>query len=165
MIRQAEVRDAKEIQSIAEITWKHTYKRLYSMDVIENFLQKAYEIERLKKSIQICSERNDCGFIVAEDEGQCIGFAQAVPYLDGLELSRIYILPDSQRKGLGQLLVNKIIDIAKAAHKPHLYVYVEKENEDARAFYEREGFHTIDEIEDSALGVKSTLVKCQKQVS
>ncbi|MFB4424957.1 N-acetyltransferase family protein [Streptomyces sp. QL37] len=70
---------------------------------------------------------------VAEDAaGELLGFAS----LDGDELDQLYLRPDTLRRGVGTLLLERV----KEASRGELGLYTFRRNSAARAFYERHGF-------------------------
>ncbi|MFD3607656.1 GNAT family N-acetyltransferase [Streptomyces atroolivaceus] len=73
---------------------------------------------------------------VAEGEtGGLLGFAS----LDGDELDQLYLRPDSLRRGIGTLLLER----TKEASRGELSLRTFQRNSAARAFYERHGFVAV----------------------
>ncbi|MFF2727983.1 GNAT family N-acetyltransferase [Streptomyces sp. NPDC058008] len=73
---------------------------------------------------------------VAEGEpGEVLGFAS----LDGDVLDQLYLRPDSLRRGIGTLLLERV----KEASRGKLSLYTFQRNSAARAFYERHGFVAV----------------------
>lgn len=62
-----------------------------------------------------------------------------------LEIERVYVLSKYQGEGLGTLLMDKAISIAKERGKDYIWLGVWEKNEKALTFYKKHGFHTIDE--------------------
>jgi ribosomal protein S18 acetylase RimI-like enzyme len=61
-------------------------------------------------------------------------------------LHKIYLLPETQGKGLGKLLLDKIMALAKENHSDTLSLNVNRFNK-AVAFYKKIGFEIIQEID------------------
>lgn len=61
----------------------------------------------------------------------------------GMELERIYLLPDFQRRGLGQEIMDFVHQLATEAAVATLWLGVWEENKAAIKFYERNGFVTF----------------------
>ncbi|MET1258457.1 GNAT family N-acetyltransferase [Flagellimonas sp. DF-77] len=59
---------------------------------------------------------------------------------EGMELERIYVLPEFQNRKIGQYLLQQALDIAKARSKRYLWLGVWERNLKAIRFYERHGF-------------------------
>jgi RimJ/RimL family protein N-acetyltransferase len=77
--------------------------------------------------------------VVAERDGEVVGFASAGPSQDedlagGWQLYAIYLLESQYGSGLGQALIDAVLD-ARAAS-----LWVLADNPRARAFYARSGF-------------------------
>jgi len=79
------------------------------------------------------------GVWVAEEDDSVIGFVQVVPMLGkpGLELTRLYVLPEKQRSGVGQALLD---EIQKQFAGNPLWALVEIDDGNSVAFYEKNGF-------------------------
>jgi len=60
-----------------------------------------------------------------------------------IELRRIYTLPLAHKTGLGQALMSRAIDDARAMRKDRVLLGVLGSNARARAFYERQGFSIV----------------------
>ena len=86
--------------------------------------------------------RFECAMIVRLD-GQPIGLLKVARDGDNWELIQIQLHPDHQGRGIGRMLVEQVIDQAKAAGAA-LRLSALKHNP-ARRLYERLGFVAIDE--------------------
>ena len=76
-------------------------------------------------------------FLVVEDEGRIIAFANAVVAFDRLDLAAIYALPDRRGQGAGTMLLT-----ALRSRFPELPVAADvlSGNRKGEVFYERRGF-------------------------
>ncbi|MFD2563491.1 GNAT family N-acetyltransferase [Aquimarina rubra] len=72
-----------------------------------------------------------------------IGLLKYIETSNAIEILQLQILPSYQRKGIGNFLLNHMIQLSKSLHKS-LVLKVLKENR-ARYLYERNGFKTIGE--------------------
>lgn len=63
------------------------------------------------------------------------------------ELARIGILPELTGHGLGKLLLNHAIEVAKCGGFESIRIIVSPENEAALALYDRVGFQTVSEAD------------------
>ncbi|MEU6144949.1 GNAT family N-acetyltransferase [Streptomyces sp. NPDC047081] len=85
--------------------------------------------------------------VVAERDGEVIGWACHGPYRDGevptggVELYAIYVHPERYGAGVGRSLIEESIRRCTAAGHTRLYLWVLEGNARARRFYERSGFH------------------------
>lgn len=78
---------------------------------------------------------------VAVEDGIC-GMVGLMPDADGkaAEICALFIDPDHQRKGIGQMLWDLVVKDAKARGLASLYLYADP---GAIAFYEAQGLETI----------------------
>src|SRR5689334_6636436 len=60
--------------------------------------------------------------------------------MESLEIERIYIKRKFQKYGLGKVLYNKAIELAKEKNKTKVWLGVWEKNENAIAFYNKMGF-------------------------
>jgi ribosomal protein S18 acetylase RimI-like enzyme len=88
-------------------------------------------------------------FIVADGD-KVIGYLAASPLEISYRLSRYLeienmgILPEYKQKGIGTLLMHKLIEVAKNAGYQKLYVNSYIKNNQAVDFYKKSGFNAID---------------------
>jgi len=82
--------------------------------------------------------------LVAEQDGEMVGWACHGPYRDGevrtgdAELYAVYVAPDRLGSGVGRALLTE--SVRRCAGQARMYLWVLKENTRARRFYERAGF-------------------------
>jgi ribosomal protein S18 acetylase RimI-like enzyme len=75
----------------------------------------------------------------------CENTQQGEPFgNDALELSRIYVLKEFQGQGLGEIMLQQIINFAQDKQKTWLWLGVWQLNVSAVRFYERHGFTKFD---------------------
>ena len=75
---------------------------------------------------------------VAEREGRPVGLATAASRKDGWEL--VLLLATERRAGVGSMLVDRVLDEARRAGAPRVWVVTTNDNLGALAFYQRAGF-------------------------
>jgi ribosomal protein S18 acetylase RimI-like enzyme len=68
---------------------------------------------------------------------------QLQPKNDFLHLFHVFVDKDHRKKGLGKLIINKAINVAKELSIPILTLYVSPENSAAINLYKQAGFHTV----------------------
>lgn len=87
-------------------------------------------------------------YFVAEWEGEVAGGAGYGPLLGGdgtvCELRKMYLAPSSRGKGIGKLLLERILSEAKVAGYATIYLETVPHMEAARRLYERLGFARLD---------------------
>ena len=98
----------------------------------------------------IFQEKIDKGFpvIVAETNGKVIGFGYysefrfREAYKFTVEHS-VYVAPDCHGKGIGKLLMQALIDLAKQQKLHTMIAVIDSENQSSVAFHEQFGFETV----------------------
>lgn len=144
-IRLAVPTDATKIENVARLTWQSTYSAIISPENQERLLGRWYAPPTLNEAII----RKDSWFFVALLQSALIGFAQFILREEAQksgELSRIYVLPEYQRFGVGGLLLNEGVASLSQKGINHLFVVVEKDNLIGRRFYEKKGFYPVREF-------------------
>lgn len=104
VIRRASVEDIAAIQKVANETWADTYENVIPPDSQARILSRAYSRQSLTASI--CRGQ---AFLVAEERGEITGYVDVD--FDGTQfnLHRLYVLPTSQRSGLGRRLLSEAV--------------------------------------------------------
>lgn len=149
-IRTASIEDSAFIRSISERTWPSTYGHIISQDQIDFMLNWMYSDASLEEQFQ-----KGCQFFIAgivkeqvelktgelkNDKLEEIGFCSVSPEDDHEhKLNKLYVLPKAHGTGVGKALLNKSIEIAKAAGSTSLFLQVNKLNT-AYTFYLKHGF-------------------------
>jgi ribosomal protein S18 acetylase RimI-like enzyme len=137
VIRRAEGTDLSEVETVARATWPVAYAGIIPDEVQRRLLDSWYSVESLSRALAA----QGSSFFVAESSGDVIGFA---PFMrrsgESAELTRIYVLPDRQRSGIGMRLLNAGLAEFAGEGLKYLTVAVERDNGNGRRFYERAGF-------------------------
>jgi ribosomal protein S18 acetylase RimI-like enzyme len=136
-IRRAVPADTEAIERIVRATWNITYADIILPENRERLLARWYAPKALRDSI----DRKDSWFYIALADDEPVGFAQYVMREDGTgQLTRIYVLPDWQRKTIGTLLLREGLAALSNRDAHRVFVEVEKENRVGNTFYEKNGF-------------------------
>ena len=121
--------DNSEVNNVAEL-WHFTKKAAYPYLPLEQL--RNLEEDELFFREQILSR---CDVWAADDNGQIAGFlAIQGPYVD-----RLYVLPDSQLRGIG----SRLIQHAKELSPDGLRLHTHRKNIPAWKFYEKHGFLAV----------------------
>jgi ribosomal-protein-alanine N-acetyltransferase len=80
---------------------------------------------------------------VDEDNGTIRGYAILMPVVDEAELLNVSVAAAWQRKGLGRMIVNEILQKARAINMKRVFLEVRPSNVAAIALYRRSGFDLI----------------------
>lgn len=147
-ISEATIEDLETIQAIASKTWPVTYGEILSKDQIDYMLEKMYSNDTLANNIN-----KGHRFILVKENLVCLGFASFEHgYLKAncTRLHKLYLLPETQGKGLGKLLLERIVFLAKENHSDRISLNVNKFNK-AYTFYKKMNFEVVAE-EDLDIG-------------
>ena len=115
IITRAGLPDRAFIRSVSERTWPSTYGHIISQEQINFMLDWMYSDASLEKQMNtgcefyIASKQNDHGDIDA------VGFCSVSPEEGAHKLNKLYVLPAAQGTGAGKALLNRSIEVAKAA--------------------------------------------------
>jgi ribosomal protein S18 acetylase RimI-like enzyme len=151
VIREATVEDARLIADISHKTFYETFAAQNSREDMDKFLNQQFTKGKL---IMEVGARSNI-FLLAYDEGEVAGYVKLrddrVPLSMGnvtaLEVARIYAMTNKIGKGVGSLLMQSCIDIAKERNKEWLWLGVWEKNQRAIGFYTKWGFEKFDETD------------------
>ena len=140
-IRLAKKGDAHTIATIHVASWQKIYRNYIPDRVLDKLSVK----EREQKWHELIS--NHVRILVIEQDNLMVGFASLCPSRDaGLdsnicgEISAIYLHPNVWHQGLGKKLCNKALSELEKMGFSEVVLWVLKENNQARKFYESMGF-------------------------
>ncbi len=142
-ISQAKPTDFPVIREIALITWPVAYDSIISKAQLDYMLDKFYSDAALNDNFNTKNHR----FLLAKENENCLGFASyEANYLGEkiVRLHKIYLLPESQGKGAGKLLISEIEKIACQLNQNAISLNVNRYN-NAFDFYIKLGFKCIGE--------------------
>ena len=148
-ISEATIKDIKVIREIAFKTWPVTYGEILSKAQMDYMLDLFYSEETLTD--KLVNKRHH--FLVLKENEICLGFASYEHhYLNSnfTRLHKFYLLTEHQGKGMGKLMLDKIVALAKENRSDTLSLNVNRFNK-AFAFYQNLGFQIVAE-EDISIG-------------
>lgn len=146
-IRPVTVADAAKLQEISRITFKETFDPYTAPADMQRFLAEDYATDKLLAQIKNPDSR--FFFLIKGDEvaGYLkinVGAAQTEHLQENaLEVELIYLLPKFQHQGLGNILFDYALNIAKQEGKAYVWLGVYEHNVNAQHFYKRHGFHKV----------------------
>ena len=133
-ITPARPEQAAELSAMLEAAWHATYDHIMGEAGVAAITARWHAPQVLLQ--QMVEPDNYC--LVALDGSDIIGNAYARPLENGMvEMRRLYVMPQYQGRGLGETLLNAILE-----HYPgkSMHVEVQQENTRAIAFYKAMGF-------------------------
>ncbi|MDQ0164061.1 GNAT family N-acetyltransferase [Aeribacillus alveayuensis] len=146
IVRKMKDEDIESVERIAKITWRDTNKGIMDEEFLEEFLKIGYSKQAIKSRAQ------DTIFFVAEYNQRVVGFVNIMPNYFGYNksvLAAIYVEPIYQRKGIGTMLINTIIEQLPKNCK--LFADLERKNKGGKKFFEKMGFTLFKKI-DAKIG-------------
>lgn len=146
------------VQDIAYKTWPVTYGEILTGEQLQYMLDSFYSTEALNGNLKnghhfILAKDTSLKGGLAEQNGVTLGFASYVhnhPENFTTKIPKIYVLPETQGKGIGKLLIDAIEIEAAKNQSAKLSLNVNRKNK-AKTFYERLGFVAVKE-EDVPIG-------------
>ena len=139
------INDLKNLRSLSTVTFKQTFAAQNTKENILLYLKKNLSSKKLKKEI---SNPNSKFYFVYE-KNKIIGYLKLnfnesqreKMYLhNGFEIERIYLTEEFQGKGLGEKILNKILNMGKEMGYNKLWLGVWENNFRAIKFYKKYGF-------------------------
>ncbi|WP_269223035.1 GNAT family N-acetyltransferase [Flavobacterium sp. IMCC34518] len=144
-IVKATANDYPTIQNIAHQTWPVAYGEILSKVQLDYMLDAFYNEEALKDSVANKGHH----FILAKEGEETLGFASYEHHYNQKQqtkIHKIYILPQTQGKGIGKSLIDFVENIAKENDSIALSLNVNRFNK-ALVFYKKIGFNIVDEVD------------------
>ncbi len=133
------------VADLAKAIWKDTYSSILSNDQIE------YMLEEIQSKKAIANQINEQGYqyyFLLQNSNVC-GYMAIVPHSkkdEELFLSKIYLLPESQGKGITKKAFLFLEDIAQKNNLKRIWLTVNKNNHHAQKVYEHYGFTVSDSV-------------------
>ncbi len=143
-IVKATTDDLQIIDEIARKTWPITYGTILSEAQLNYMLDAFYSEEGLRTNIA-----NGHEFILVKDDDLVLGFASFENNHQNTaktKIHKIYMLPESQGKGIGKLLIDFVEKRAFDNGSASLLLNVNRFNK-AIGFYQKMGFEIIQEVD------------------
>jgi diamine N-acetyltransferase len=139
------------LQQIGEKTYREHFSEIWTEVGINNYLQAQFDMEKLVNSFTEDGTKYFLSYWNLEPVGLIkLNFNKSLPNSSndtGLELEKIYLLKEFSGRGIGEKMLNFVINQAIQNLERFVWLDVLKNNDRAKRFYERNGFIVVDEIE------------------
>ena len=137
VVRAALVADAPSIAAIGSVAFPAVHSDVVGAEFAAAVVEQTYSLDALTACIERCTAADDAEFLVAERDGEVIGYLHYDSEGAEPELHRIYVDPDKKRGGVGRALMQELH--ARLPPGAQYILLVAESNTDAQAFYERHG--------------------------
>jgi ribosomal protein S18 acetylase RimI-like enzyme len=141
-LRPATTDDREAIREVARETWHHTYDELTG-DEIDETIDDWYADEELERALS----EPGTAVLVAEEDGEIVGFTHGVVQNDEGDVLRMSVHPDHQREGIGTALHERLQTDLEDFNMNRMRAIDLASNDGGRAFYEELGFSQTGEGE------------------
>ena len=145
-IRHAETDDAEAIGRIQVAGWRVAYRHILPAAFLDG-LDEATRAAQWRGRIGPASADGSPTFVALDEKDAVRGFTHTGPARDedvaGENLAEVYTVyvSDAWRGGIGSALMAAVDDFWRPTDVTELVLWVFEENAEARAFYERLGWH------------------------
>ncbi|KQO22794.1 acetyltransferase [Flavobacterium sp. Leaf82] len=143
-ITEAKLNDIKLIQEIAHATWPITYGEILSKEQLEYMLDLIYSDEALTNQY---NKKEQLFYLISENEIN-LGFIGIEHQYKGeaiTKIHKIYLMPETQGKGIGKKVIDEIQKLAIDNNSKALLLNVNRFNS-AFGFYKKIGFEVAEEV-------------------
>ncbi|SEQ71220.1 GNAT family N-acetyltransferase [Natrinema salaciae] len=137
-VRSATPDDFEAITAVARETWHDTYDEL-EPETIDQTVDNWYTDDSMPL------EAPGTVVLVAERDGELVGFTHAVVQGETADILRMYVHPEQQGEGIGSALHERLIAEIVSTDAEQVRSIDFAFNDASRAFYEGLGFEQTDE--------------------
>lgn len=145
-ILEAKPQDARAIDDLLKKTWLDTYPNEeagITKEDIEKFIKERFTEDSIKARAEALQNHGENKkFLVAKDGDALVGNCLFLNNEKNYQLKGVYVLPEYQRKGIGQMFWKQAQEFL--VDKKDIIVWVASYNIKAISFYEKLGFLKTD---------------------
>ena len=136
-IRPATEADIPLLRDLAQRIWRECYPGIITPEQIEFMLGWMYSEEEIHRQLTA-----GIPWEIAMLDGTPVGYVSwELDDDDSVKISKLYVLPQHQRRGLGARMLDHICECAHALGAHAIWLQVNKRNESAISAYLKAGFH------------------------
>lgn len=112
-------------------------------EIIKNNLQEDFDEFWTPSILKSEIENPNSKYIVAKENNDVLGFAGFIILPDDVEITNIVVKKSMRKKGIGKLLLEKLIEMAKETEKDNISLEVNEKNSIAIDLYLKYGFKKL----------------------
>ncbi|MDX2260087.1 MAG: GNAT family N-acetyltransferase [Gemmatimonadales bacterium] len=157
-IERATVNDLEGIRNVLAVTWRDTYSSFLSEEAIAKVTDEWHTPTILSAEIARASTFSG----IALDAGEVVGMITAHFRAELLVVTRLYVLPGHQRRGIGQQLLHASYNAFPQASRVRLQV--EEQNPVGREFYHKLGFGEVGREVDDVAGTQLRSIVLERHI-
>ena len=116
---------------------------LKDFEQIKKNLQKDFDDFWNANILESELKNNNSLYFVAKNKNEILGFIGIIKNFDFVEVLNIVVKKDFRNKGIGNKLLQKIIEVVKEMEMQEIYLEVNEKNENAIKLYEKNNFEKI----------------------
>ncbi|WP_190810493.1 GNAT family N-acetyltransferase [Flagellimonas sp. S3867] len=147
-LQRCVIEDLEKLVTISKATFIDAFEKDNNPADFESYINEAFSSERLRSEL----ENKNTRFYFVFSGHELIGYlklnkgpAQSdIKDDQSLELERIYVIQQFQGKGIGNWLLQQVIQIARNEASNYVWLGVWQKNQAAVRFYLRHGFQKFD---------------------
>jgi ribosomal protein S18 acetylase RimI-like enzyme len=143
-IRKATPADVALLSSLSIVTFYEAYFEQDDPHDLANYLRENFSTEAIE------AEMEHSAYFIAFRRGRAVGYAKlrdGEPHESvagyAIELQRIYLVERVWGSGIGEILLERCMDEARAMGKDVLWLGVWEENRRGLSFYAKHGFERV----------------------
>ncbi len=112
-------------------------------NIIEPILETEFDSFWKPSTLKHELDNPSSHYFVATDEDKIVGFGGVWKAVDDCHITDIVVRKDSRKLGIGSLILEKLIQVAKDEHVDSLTLEVNANNVPAQKLYEKFGFKSL----------------------
>lgn len=144
LIRRCDISDLETLRNVCITTFQDAFASVNTEEDMNDYLQKSFNRQQIEKELSHPRSVFYLAYYKNELAGYLkINFGPAQTDINddaSLELERIYILKEYQGNGLGSMLLEKVVEIARENDLDYIWLGVWEKNMGAIRLYGRQGF-------------------------
>lgn len=147
-IHRASSKDIDTLIELGRRTFSETFESQNTPENLSAYIKRAFTLEKLKSEI----EDSHSEFYLLYASKEAVGYLKVntekaqteLQEKDSLEVERIYVLKYYHGQGMGLILLEKAIEIARQKKLRSIWLGVWERNHRALRFYQKHGFRVFD---------------------